>query len=57
MNKKKVIVLPPRVPKCDFCGNRDIEISVGSWRHFKDHTKMTNLCKYCYLDRKEGKND
>lgn len=47
MNKK-------RVPKCDFCGEKDIEISIGSWRHFKDHTKMTNLCKDCYLDRKGG---
>ena len=56
MNKKnnEVIVLPPRVPKCDFCGEKDYAITICTWRYSKKDAKTFNYCKDCYLDRKGG---
>lgn len=44
MSKKEVRSFASRVPKCDFCGNKEIEISINN--------KNIHLCTYCYLDRK-----
>lgn len=54
MNKKEVRSFASRVPKCDFCGEKERDITVCTWRYSKKDAKTINYCKDCYLDRKGG---